>query len=177
MSQTLAEIRVCGTEGAENVIKHQRGLFRDERDRRASVGRHIVERTHWSWRGQPGCYAATLAIKFQSEAVVCLTGALAARGDQILYVAEAAILKHFRIVLLLLARVQNLTDICGHQSLRALAVNVQNYLAKVGGSKLGCSGIELRAHLLDRSCVAADDEHVLPDKHDHSSLTSCKGRE
>src|SRR2546430_12241302 len=35
---------------AENVIQHERWLFRNERDRRACVRRNIVQRTHRSWR-------------------------------------------------------------------------------------------------------------------------------
>ncbi len=106
-----------------------------------------------------------------------VAGAFAASSDQILDVVEAAILKHIRFMLLGVCRVQNLADIRSDQGFSALAVNVRDSLAEVGSSKLSCSRVELRAHLLDGSSVATDDEHVLPDKHDHSSLASRKRRE
>src|SRR5580693_10731827 len=70
--------------------------------------------------------------------------------------------------------VQNLAEVCSDHGLRTLTVNVQNSLAEIGCSELCCAGVKLGAHLLNGSSVATNDEHVLPDEHDHAALASSK---
>ena len=117
------------------------------------------------------------AIEFQRDPVVSMIGGLAARRDQIFYVVEAAIPKRARILRLSVRRVQNLAEIRSDQRFRALAVNVQDSLAKVRACEKCRPGVELRAHLSNRSRVATDDKHLRPDEHDHSALTAREGRE
>src|SRR5258708_5271501 len=134
-------------EGDENVIEHEGGLFRNERNRRARVRGNIVQRTHGSRSGQPGGDAASLAIKFQRNPIVFLAGRLAARRNQILYVTEAATPQRLRISLLGMRTVYNLADIRGNQNFGAAAVDGSDSLAKICSGEGSCSGIQLCAHL------------------------------
>src|SRR5438477_2880492 len=176
-SQGLFEVRVGSADGAENIIQHERGLFRNEGDRRAGVGGNIVHRTHGSWSRQPGGHPVPLPVKFQGKPVISLTGRLTARRDQILDVVQAAVPKRLRLSLLRMHARYNLAEIRSNQGLRTSAVDVRNALPKIRLGEKRCSGTELRAHLPNRGGVTTDKQSLGSDQHYHAALIATQRRE